>query len=112
LVVLDPSSSAGPVARLPSWGAQDGWLVADDAECEVLACGPPVAIEPDGHVFLLELDSDEAVGCLHPIAAKTRRVAGLSTGPRSGGMMLCSGRGSTRAELARVEGPGQRIMTG
>jgi hypothetical protein len=38
-------------------------------------------IKPGGHRFLLELGTDEAEGCLHPIGAKPRRAAGLSTGP-------------------------------
>lgn len=45
--------------------------MADDAGCQVLGCGPPSVIQLGGHAFLPELGSDEAVGCLHPIAAKT-----------------------------------------
>lgn len=48
----------------------------------------------------------------HPIAAKPWWVAGLSTGPRSGDMILWAGRGSAPAGCAGVEGPGQRIMPG
>ena len=49
---------------------------------------------------------------LHPVAAKTPEGGGLSTGPRSGAMMLWAGRGSARAGFARVEGPGAKDHDG
>jgi hypothetical protein len=48
----------------------------------------------------------------HPIAAKTSEGGGTVNRTACGGMMLWAGRGSMRAGVARVEGPGQRIMTG
>jgi hypothetical protein len=51
-------------------------LVADDPRCEVLGCGPSIAIELGGHAFLPEPGSDEAVRCLHPIAAKPPEAGG------------------------------------
>jgi hypothetical protein len=66
---------------------------------------PAAVTKPGGHRFLLEL-AGRGGWVPRPIAARPRRVAGLSAGPRSGGMMLWAGRGSALAGCAGVEGPG------
>jgi hypothetical protein len=79
----------------------------------VLGWGPSVVTQLDGHAFLPEFGSSEAVGCLHPIAAKTPEgggaVAGL-TGPSPAGTIQ-SGRG-TRTSTSQSVTTGRRRHSG
>jgi hypothetical protein len=110
-VLVGPRQGTGPMAGRAPGRAEDRELMADDAGREVLGGGPFPLIKLDGHLFLLDLAEVSRIGA-SPDSCQTPEGGGTVNRTACGGMMLCAGRGSMRAELARVEGPGQRIMPG
>ena len=75
--------------------------MADDTRCGVLGCGPFPVIQLDGHLLLLDPAEVSRIGA-SPDCCQTPQGGGTVNRTACGGMMLCAGRGSARAELARV----------